>query len=248
LKHGIRSIVKLRRPKDVVNVGDQLAGLLGTETIDVKAAKEPVHRRLANLPDDEMAVLDFVRRWGRVISTISEPAKTLRHSQELFVGPAAEATKMLRAAHPEKEEDWDAPVLFFESQPRIIQLRDLLRCAWANDAQALESLQNTVKEQVGATWAFKQRWVEITVQDAWAAVCLMFLLDHAAGKIERCKNPECPARFFIKKRKNQKVCEAGVCVAYAVHERTSDWWKKHGNEWRAERRKKTKKKAVKGDK
>jgi hypothetical protein len=245
--HAIRCELRLRRPKDVVAFSGQVTGLLGSETVDVSAVKEPVHRALANLPDDEAAILGFVRRWGRVRSG-KEPVNTLRQSQQLLASPLEETTKALRAAHPEKNEDWDAPIVFSESQPGIIQLRDTLQKAWANDAQALESLQNAVKEQIGTNWVFKRGCFEITVQDAWAAACLLFLFDHAAGKIARCGNPKCPAPYFIKGRKNQVFCGDDECFAFGAYERTKTWWQEHGNEWRAERRKKTKKKAVKGDK
>lgn len=245
LNNGIQCVMTLQRPTDTVARSGQLAGIIGSELVDVLAAREPIHRELANLPDDEGAVLKFVRRWGRVRTYSDKLPKTLRTSQELFVGPLAEVTEALREAHPETEGGWDAPVLFFDEQPEIIYLRDKLRRAWEGNADALDSLEQALKEQVSSTLAFKESQIEITARDAWTLTCLLFLLDHAKGKTAVCKNPNCLARYFIAGRKNQQFCGNDECFAFAARTRTTTWWGVHGKKWREQRRKKAQKKGRK---
>jgi hypothetical protein len=244
LKHAIRSTVGLRIPNDVRELDGIFAGLLGKDLVDVVAAKEPLHRVFANLRDDE-AVLGFIKRWGRV--TRGGAPKTLRDSQELMVGAsqAEELSRNLRTAHPESEGDWDAPILFFESRHQIIQLRDMLQKAWDSNKVAIQTLEETVKEQIASTWAFKKGYIEITAEASWDAACLLFLRDRAEGKMAICANPACDAPYFIKKRKTQQVCEAGDCAKAIQRHRTGEWWKKHGNQWREQRAKAQKKRGKK---
>lgn len=53
-----------------------------------------------------------------------------------------------------------------------------------------------------------------------------------------CANPECPAPFFLSRRRTQKYCESGECTRYAQRERALAWWRREGNKWRAKRQKK----------
>jgi hypothetical protein len=235
LKKGIRCKVRLRLPKDARFVGGQLAGLLGEETVDI-AANEPVHRELAILPNDY--VLGFVKRWGRVTAG---KLGTLRQPGAIFISDVVQA---LRAAHPESEAEWDKPILFSERPLEILSLRDTLRKAWEGDPAALDFLYRTVKE-ISSTWSFARDHIAITAENAWAAACLMFLLDHGAKKTAICKNPECQTRYFIKGRSNQKFCESPACVAYAKRLGTMKWWNAYGNKWRAQRRKQSKTKGRK---
>lgn len=52
-----------------------------------------------------------------------------------------------------------------------------------------------------------------------------------------CENPECPAQYFLAKRKDQKYCERGECTAQAQREYARKWWSEHGTAWRASRKK-----------
>src|SRR6266849_3464956 len=93
IKSGIRCLMGLQKPIQVVARAGQLLGIAGTELIDVLTAPDPIHRELANLHSDDAAALKFVQRWGQV--TTGEPFSppTLRHSKELFLTPMAEAAE-----------------------------------------------------------------------------------------------------------------------------------------------------------
>lgn len=44
------------------------------------------------------------------------------------------------------------------------------------------------------------------------------------GYLKQCQNPQCLAPYFIAKRKDQSVCDAGVCKAEIQRERARRWW------------------------
>jgi hypothetical protein len=52
-----------------------------------------------------------------------------------------------------------------------------------------------------------------------------------------CRNPNCPARYFIAKRRDQKVCEQGPCKEYVQREWAMNWWNQEGKQRREKRMK-----------
>lgn len=56
-----------------------------------------------------------------------------------------------------------------------------------------------------------------------------------------CNNPECPARYFLRKRKDQKYCERGECTRHGLRRSAKKWWNAHGPEWRAKHQRAKKK-------
>lgn len=60
-----------------------------------------------------------------------------------------------------------------------------------------------------------------------------------AGRTKICANPECPERFYIAQRKSQRYC-GEKCAGHFQREAKLNWWREHGNEWRENRRQKTK--------
>lgn len=57
-----------------------------------------------------------------------------------------------------------------------------------------------------------------------------------AERLAVCTNPDCPARLFIKSRKNQAQCTP-ECAAWAQRKWKREWWAAHGEDWRANRHK-----------
>lgn len=42
-----------------------------------------------------------------------------------------------------------------------------------------------------------------------------------------CSNPGCPAPYFVAKRRDQTVCDAGDCKAEKQRQRARNWWKEN---------------------
>ena len=65
--------------------------------------------------------------------------------------------------------------------------------------------------------------------------CLRYLLRNAS-KVAVCRNPDCPAPYFLATRRSQKYCTA-ECARPAQREFKLAWWNKTGKHQRARQRK-----------
>lgn len=122
-------------------------------------------------------------------------------------------------------------------------MRDAVRAAWQGDPKSLESLQKTIRESRRTVMTFTERGLEIQSRDLLGDICLLTLRDAHAGRTGECANPECANRYFIKRRVTQKFCESGPCVVYAQRKYAMQWWDKHGEQQRQERREQAQKKS-----
>lgn len=91
-----------------------------------------------------------------------------------------------------------------------------------------------------ASIAIKDDAVELIPDDLWALICILTVRDHKAGRLGVCENPTCPACYFVKKRKTQKFCEGGPCVAYKQRKYALESWHRVGSKKREEKRKRAK--------
>jgi len=78
--------------------------------------------------------------------------------------------------------------------------------------------------------------IELETRDLTTFIHHLFLRDCAAGKLGVCGNPDCPAPYFLKRRRNQKYCERGSCTAYAQRQYSLKSWRRRGKRSRAEKR------------
>jgi hypothetical protein len=78
--------------------------------------------------------------------------------------------------------------------------------------------------------------VRVYTGDLWTFIRFLFLADLSEGKSAVCKNPNCLVPYFVKKRKNQTLCEQGECVKWAQRQYSLRWWNAEGGG--KERRKK----------
>jgi len=114
--------------------------------------------------------------------------------------------------------------------------------SWADhpgrDADAVGEIEGEVEEGFDTDVVVAYRHVLLRPKDLWASICFLFMWDFKAQKLGFCDNPECPAPYFRKKRKTQKFCEQGPCVAYAQRQYSLGWWNRVGKK-RRERKAKT---------
>jgi hypothetical protein len=67
---------------------------------------------------------------------------------------------------------------------------------------------------------------------------------HAINSVDLmrvCRHEECPAPYFFALKRNQRYC-SGPCAVPSQREFKRKWWQEHGNEWRANRTKKSRSK------
>ena len=121
-----------------------------------------------------------------------------------------------------------------------------LREAWDGDSVAREIIYSEgARTMPWAHWDFLKGRIEFKPGNIWNAVCVLFLNDYAAGRTAICKNPGCPAPFFIKSRRSQKFCGEDLCGDYGRRQIANKWWDAHGDAWREKRLKQAKRKARK---
>jgi hypothetical protein len=188
-------------------------GELGHVHADAAQWRRPPHIELANLPlavvpanqhgpswtsppVDPEAARAFVKRYG-----------ALQES----VGASNEQTKPL----------------FHVNSREFTNAYNVLRKAWGGGegaGDAIEKLQKQAKHALEIRLGSKVDGLELLSNNLWGLITVLFLRDYAAGKIGRCANPDCPAAYFLKSRKTQKICEAGDCVAWAQRQFALKWW------------------------
>jgi hypothetical protein len=168
------------------------------------------HEELANLLDDSKSGANFEKRWGQLIS-------------------AREYRDIIRDA--------------WKTDPKALALFDNLAGVDSGSpaySVALSAIPNSllfihdgVARHMRTTWLFRSGSIEVIPDNLWTTICILFLRDHAAGKTAICGNPDCPAPFFLRKRKTQKFCEQGPCVQFAQRKHKLDWWNRVGKKRRA---------------
>ena len=56
-----------------------------------------------------------------------------------------------------------------------------------------------------------------------------------ASRARKCKREDCPHPYFLATHLKQTFCSE-VCAQWGQRRWKQEWWKQHGNSWRAERR------------
>lgn len=67
-------------------------------------------------------------------------------------------------------------------------------------------------------------------------VLILLRAQRIADRMRVCPNSECPASYFLAKRRSQKYCSE-VCAVPVQREFKRRWWAKSGEEWRSKRKK-----------
>jgi hypothetical protein len=196
--------------------GYVISGTLGQEAVEWP---EPPHVAFANLlAEKPEAVENFTKRYG-----------LLHHS---YID----------------QDDPDGNRFTIDSATFLVE-QDRLRLAWRfisaakeedhppGGAVAVSEIEGEVEEGFGTDVVVAYRYVQLRPKDLWAAICFLFLWDLETERLGLCENPDCPAPFFRKKRKTQKFCEAGPCVAYAQRQYSLDWWNRVGKKRREKKAK-----------
>ena len=134
-----------------------------------------------------------------------------------------------------------------ESDANLLELRDQLREVWHS------GLTLKLKQVRLMRWmAWRPDGAVGAVYSAWQPSLRLGLLIPDSGNIRTqlvfgvlenfrkfafCANKDCPARYFLAKKKTQKFCERGECTAQAQREYALAWWNRKGKKLREIKRK-----------
>ena len=225
-------------PKQTQIVERHVIGTFGTQSADLRLWREPPHRVFANLPrfdviaSGKLALLDDTFRLprrdaaGNVLPELVEIGAMEAFVRKHGVFPGSD--------YADEIDRFDVDAADFTDA------QDTLRRAWAGDGDAMNEIESQVQYALEARAFVKARGVEVIIGNLWGLIGVLFLVDHAAGKTGVCGNPECPAPYFLRKRKDQKYCERGKCSTYAQRKYALGWWERKGYDLRARKSKRSK--------
>jgi hypothetical protein len=198
----------------------------------IKEFEEKINQGWA-LRVDGRAVERFVRDFG------------VLHAKDLpYIEPLKAETKKLFEDYLNLSPVLVRPVdfNFREQLSDFMDAQRLLRRAWSGDGSVIDLNIKTELEEGFELLAFDVRRkgeVLLETEDLWKFICFLFLLDETRGKTGVCANPNCPAPYFLKHRRTQKICEQGECVAWAQRQYALRWWNREGKGRRAKKRAKS---------
>jgi hypothetical protein len=212
----------------------QIKGIFAEGKVNPVRWKTPPHRYLLNAPiastTEQMteiieprAMLDFARRYGPLFTT---PESGVGHAfaKEESWTQFVVSSRSLEAI-PE-ERAWDEKDLF--TNMAHAHSLALLRFAWRSGHKlALEAISESAGQHLRVRIDVASGVVATGAEDAWSFVCMLVLRDRAAGRTGICANPDCPAPYFLKSRKTQRICEEGACVSWAQRSYALKWWRNH---------------------
>jgi hypothetical protein len=245
--------------------GGVLSGVLSEERATPTAWKTPPHVWLANLPAydfngepttqpteamaDARAIEGFIRRFG-VLRGVAV-ADPIREKLEQGITEAEQTIHELRskglektsqvglfAANPSVFPPDPNGLYFYENASEFTRTQALLRKAWTGDEAAIRSIEGETAGGLEVCSSVKYG-ISLTAKTLWSLICVLFLRDHAAGRTSVCRNPECPAPYFLKRRSTQKFCDSQTCTAYAQRQYALRWWREEGSARRSKERNKS---------
>jgi hypothetical protein len=175
-------------------------GVLGAEMANPAQWKEPPHERLANLPTHD------TRAEGLVLTTKPVSGLADPKAMESFVKRHGVLWGRIRQSTGSFDED----------AVRFASAQDLLRRAWTDDSVAIREIEEQVEDALEARPSVRAGGIEVTIENLWSFICVLFLRDYVAGKVKVCANSDCPHPYFLEKRKGQKYCSHPCAVLLNV--------------------------------
>lgn len=132
-----------------------------------------------------------------------------------------------------------------ESDQSVLRLRDEVRSVWNSETSSIE------KHRLVEDWlAWRHFRPSEFSLSGWMPFIpagrllpdprnlrgqLVYAVLEQAQRFALCRNPKCPAPYFLARRKDQKYCERGDCTEYAHKQRALSWWNREGNKRRAKK-------------
>ena len=216
---------------------------IGTADIDPSRWKEPPHRAYANLPivalsdsQEEMidakAMLSFTKKFGLLDNLLTSPEDkewTGFLKREGFLEYLKEPEdRVMPVESSPSVETISREVSGYTSEQiqKLAGTQSLLKYAWrSGDERALDAIDSYLSGGLPIHFEIDEGCLRIYVASVQRLILMLFLRDHAAGKTAICANPDCPAPYFLKSRKTQRICEAGDCVGWAQRNYALKWWR-----------------------
>jgi len=130
---------------------------------------------------------------------------------------------------------------------QVSNLQDDLRTLWCPDTPIVlkeATLKDWLREEISFNVFRGKKYFpftpslhrgEILPDPRNLTLTLAFAVLRFHRRMKMCANKECPAPYFIAKRKDQKYCERGDCTAEAHRAHARKYWNSKGAQLRRER-------------
>jgi hypothetical protein len=203
------------------------------------------HRRFVNLPVqpipesgeeiiDPKAMLAFVRQYGPLDHLVPNEedkewtAFLEREGYLEFLKEKEDCLMLIESAPSVETISKEVSGYSSEQIRNLANTQSFLKYAWSSeDERALVALDDYLSGGLPIHFEFDLGQLTIYVGSVQRLILMLFLRDQANGKTAICANPDCPAPFFLRSRKTQKICEAGGCVAWAQRNYALKWWREN---------------------
>jgi len=193
----------------------------------------------AGLRLDTKSVERFIKTCGILRGKISlEDTRACVSSDRIRLIESAEKDPRILAAMAAgpiiyKGQFITIPIVYREDLREFVDTQNMLRDAWLGGAADTAESVSVVPAVVAASQGleiqpFHHEGVTVGTHSLWNLICFMFMYDWRASKIGFCACPRCVTPYFLKRRRTQKFCESGTCVAWAASQYSLKWWREKG--------------------
>ena len=139
-----------------------------------------------------------------------------------------------------------------EERSWLLQLRAMMQAIWTQPDTRRREWNGAVLRAYLATPPIDQMKRRLLAGDPMAIILpeplpespierAMDYLLKSHHRARHCENPECPAPFFFGKKSTQRYC-GEACAEHGQREAKRRWWGQHGDEWRTNQKKQSKRK------
>jgi hypothetical protein len=193
----------------------------GSVTVNPLLWTDPPHLRFVNLAAlstpgsgneiiDPKAMLAFSKRYG----LLGKKAVNGTWLLEVESGASAEFLITENSLYGPKE---------FRDLSNA-RSQGILKYVWrTGDRRAVEAISRFDEESFEVQVDPDDGALVFNVKNLWTFVCLLLVRDRAAGKTAICANPDCQTPYFLKGRKDQKICEADGCNSWVLRQNALRW-------------------------
>lgn len=119
----------------------------------------------------------------------------------------------------------------------VLRKRDVLRRIWRGDEYANDYLKLLLYSSKTSPHRVEFNWKrgELVYQPLDQFERAVYALFRNSRLVRVCENPDCPARYFIAKRRTQRYCGED-CASVFQRAWKLSWWKEKGSKLRREQR------------
>ncbi|MGA2743895.1 MAG: hypothetical protein ABSE44_04290, partial [Candidatus Sulfotelmatobacter sp.] len=202
---------------ETVTVGDQGIVTGKLSNVQVKQA-EPPHIALAKTSLTQGSISAFTKRYGPIADPSRAFAPGLRRIKGGAFHPVTHDAALAVSPQNLLSLGADSAVseTFTFSINEFAEKKDRLLLAWRGDRLAIEVLRQSISIADFRVSFFNSRGgmknVSLRTNSLWDYICLLFLIDHDAGKARVCANPKCVTPYFLQGRADNNFCRHGCAV------------------------------------